>query len=192
MPRKNLIRSQIHPYHVTTRSNNKEWFNLSMPEMWRISLSALKHAHARHPARIHAFVLMQNHYHLLITTPDANIDKFMYETNYFISKTVRIRTKRMNHVFGQRYKWSLIENTDYQLQALRYVYQNPLKKNLTKRCEDYPYSTLYHYVRKYELGFSLHDPLLGQSPLVLDWINQRGDQHQEEEQRKLMRKTLLT
>jgi len=192
MPRKNLIRSNIHPYHITIRSNNKDWFDLPMPEMWRICLGALKRAHEKHPAQIHAFVLMQNHYHLLITTPEGNIDKFMFETNYWISKTVRIRTKRLNHIFGQRYRWSLIESADYQLQALRYVYQNPLKKNLSPRCEDYPFSTLYFYVRGIDLGFKLHDPLMGQSPLILDWINKRESMSEEVKQTKLMKKQVLS
>lgn len=192
MPRKNLIRSQIHPYHVTTRSNNKEWFTLSMPQMWKICLDGLKRANERHPVKIHAFVLMQNHYHLMLTTPDANVDKFMYELNYHISRTVRIRTKRINHVFGQRYKWSLIETRGYHLNVIRYVYQNPLKKNLAIRCEDYPYSTLFYYVRKIDLGFPLTEPLMGESPLVLDWFNQRAQRALEEQEAMLMKKTVIS
>ncbi len=192
MPRKNLIRSHTHPYHITTRSNNREWFNLSMPEMWKICTESIKHAHFRHPVSVHAFVLMQNHYHLMLTTPDANVDKFMYEMNYSISRKVRYKTNRINHVFGQRYKWSLVQDEAYFQTALRYVYQNPLKKNLTRRCEDYPFSSLYHYVRKSDLGFELFDPLLGQSPLILDWFNQRSDAREEEKDFKLMKKPIVS
>ena len=192
MPRKNLIRTNASPYHVTTRANNREWFALSMPKMWTICRDAIQHAHFRHPVRIHAFVLMQNHYHLMLTTPDANIDKFMYELNYHISRKVRFHTHRINHVFGQRYKWSLVESKDYYLNVIRYIYQNPLKKNLSQRCEDYPYSTLFHYVRKNYLGFDLHEPLMGQSPLILDWFNQRASQSEEERETRLMKKPLIS
>jgi len=77
MPRKNLIRTNLYPYHVTIRSNNKEWFDLPREIVWKICLRAMVLANQKHPVRIQAFVLMANHYHLLIWTPQCNLDRFM-------------------------------------------------------------------------------------------------------------------
>ena len=81
MPRKNLIRCNNLPYHVTSRANNKEWFALPMDQVWKICQDCLKAAFDLHKVEIIAFVLMNNHYHLILRTPDANLDQFMYEFN---------------------------------------------------------------------------------------------------------------
>lgn len=142
MPRKNLIRTDQFPYHITIRSNNRDWFELPLEEMWDICKQGLKHAHQAHPSKVEAFVLMSNHYHLLIWTPKSDVDRFMYELNSYISKIVRFRTKRINRIFGDRYKWTLVDQQNYYKQVLRYIYQNPLKAGLVIKCELYPYSTL--------------------------------------------------
>ena len=85
---------------------------------------------------------MSNHYHLIITTPNEDIDKFMYELNKSISLLVRLESSRINQIFGGRYKWSIIDNRSYLYNVLRYVYQNPVRAGLAKRCEHYPYSSL--------------------------------------------------
>ena len=74
MGRKNLIRQNEFPYHVTIRTCNKNWFLIPMYQMWDICYDCLKLSLEKIPVNIHSFVLMNNHYHLLLTTPDSNID----------------------------------------------------------------------------------------------------------------------
>lgn len=52
-----------------------------MDEVWQICLDCMKEAHQKHKVEVISFVLMSNHYHLLLRTPDANLDLFMYEFN---------------------------------------------------------------------------------------------------------------
>ena len=52
-----------------------------MPEMWKIAQESLKEAMAVHRIEVISFVLMGNHYHMLVLTPDGNLDDFMYELN---------------------------------------------------------------------------------------------------------------
>tara|TARA_R110000868_G_scaffold61524_5_gene187013 strand:+ start:13952 stop:14554 length:603 start_codon:yes stop_codon:yes gene_type:complete len=155
MPRKNLIRTSDYPYHITIRSNNREWFELEPDVMWQICLSALAKANELCPANIEAFVLMANHYHLLLWTPNSDIDRFMYELNSSISKAVRKRTGRINRIFGDRYKWTLVDQDSYYNCVLRYIYQNPIHANTVERCEQYAYSSLTYLVQDFDLGFSL-------------------------------------
>ena len=149
MPRKILIRTNQFPYHITLRSNNKDWFELPLSIMWKLCKQSIAKAQASYPTNIEAFVLMANHYHLLIWTPNSDIDKFMYVLNSSISKEIRIRTKRINRIFGDRYKWTLVDHERYYLQVLRYIYQNPVKAQVTSTCHDYPFSTLrYIYLNE--------------------------------------------
>lgn len=153
MPRKKLIRTDQFPYHVCTRSNNKDWFKLSLDRVWEISQQGLAHAHKLYPVEIHAFVLMSNHYHLLISTPRADIDCFMRVFNKYFSDSINAYSGVINHKFGGPYSWSIVSRREYLFNVYRYIFQNPVKAGMTSSCEEYPYS-------------SLHGALFGASGLV--------------------------
>ena len=144
MPRKKLIRTEEFYYHVTTRSNNKEWFSIPLEEVWEIVIDSFDVAQERAPANVSQFVLMANHYHFLIRTPNADIDRFMYFFNKTFSSELQRKSGSSNRMFGSNYKWSLIQSPKYFANVFRYIYQNPLRAELVDKCEDYPYST-YHY-----------------------------------------------
>lgn len=148
MPRKKLTRSSVHYYHVVTRANHRHWFNAPMNQLWEMASNCLRNAQSRCSADIAQFVLMQNHYHLLIKTPDANLDLFMYWLNKNLSTELRALTALENRMFGGRYKSSLITTSSYLSMAYRYIYQNPLRANIVSKCEDYPYSTLFYEARE--------------------------------------------
>lgn len=147
MPRKPIIRSNEHYYHISARSNNQDFFYLSVEEVWKIMIAELVKLQKVFDLKIAAFVLMNNHYHLLILTPKTDIDRVMY----FFMKEVTIKiqkcTDRINKIFGGRYKGSLIENDRYLFNVYKYIYRNPLVVQLCDRAEDYPYSTLYYQHR---------------------------------------------
>lgn len=147
MPRQKLIRTNEYPYHVTIRCNNKEWFDLPLEVVWSICLRAFRRAVKIHHVKLQAFVLMSNHYHMMIWTPDSNLDKFMFEFNRYLSFEIRDATGRINRIFGDRYKWTLIDSESYYNSVLRYIYQNPLKARVVEKCEDYPFSTLHYLVK---------------------------------------------
>jgi putative transposase len=172
MPRKPLIRCDTFPYHVTTRTNNQEWFSLDMDTIWNICMRCMKIAYQKHPVDIISFVLMNNHYHLIIQTPKCNLDLFMYEFNKNLSLQLRLKTNLINRMFGARYKWCLIKSWNYLGNCYRYVYQNPVRARLTDKCENYPYSTLYYKSRGILLDVPLCDKLGLAHGHKLIWINQ--------------------
>ena len=155
MPRTNLIRTNLHPYHIYIRCNNREWFDVPIGTVWDILLESLTLAYEKYPVHLQAFVLMANHYHGLVWTPNSDLDKFMYVLNSEISKRLRKRTGRINRIFGDRYKWSLIKDEKYHQNVLRYIYQNPLKVDVVKKCEDYTYSTLHYIIQKKDFPIPL-------------------------------------
>lgn len=145
MPRKHTIRTNVHPYHIVSRTNHKTWFKLPLDEVWALALDSLSLANQRHPVNFHAFVLMVNHYHLVIDTPNCDVDKFMYEFNKNFSLQLRDKTNLENKMFGGRYKWSLISSTSHYLNVLKYVFRNPIKANVCNSVKDYPFSSLMHF-----------------------------------------------
>lgn len=171
MSRRKLVRTNLYPYHITTRTNNKEWFDIPLDDVWRMSLHSLKHANNVYKVDIIAFVLMQNHYHLIIKTPESNIDLFMYEFNKRLSLLIRTKSKRINYVFGGRYKWSLIRSQTYLYNCYRYVYQNPVRAGITKRCENYPYSSLHCLIFKKKFPLPLIDSFGFKDEYALSWLN---------------------
>ena len=178
MPRKPTILSGEYPYHITARTNNREWFFGQNKDSWSAFRTHLQVISKVYNAQIVSFVLMSNHFHMIVKTPDKNISSIM---NYFMRETSRSiaeKTNRMNHIFGGRYKWCLIQQDDYLAHAYRYVYRNPLVAGLTKRAEDYPFSTLHCLKRGICPGFPLVDQLALQSEHIpqdlknrFSWIN---------------------
>ena len=142
MPRPQLIRCDLHPYHITARCNNKEFFPLPLGEMWEIFMSHLYFIHREFGVCIHSFVLMGNHFHLLCHTPQANIDEAMMSFMRRTAQEVNRRSMSVNHLWGQRYKWSVIQAPPYYYQVYKYIYQNPMRAKVVKKVELYPFSTL--------------------------------------------------
>ncbi len=90
MPRAIAIQQNEFPYSITARCINKEWFNLKMDTVWNIFSEELYLTNKYYNLQINAFVLMNNHFHLIATTPDANISQCM---QYFM-KNVSLRLSR--------------------------------------------------------------------------------------------------
>ena len=176
MPRKKLIRSSQFPYHITSRSNNREWFYIPLENLWDYCQELLSKGEKLFKVKIYAFVLMSNHYHLCVLTPEANIDQFMRFFNKSLGQRISWESGRINRTFGAPYKWTLITNEAYFLSVIRYVYQNPLRASICERCENYPYSDLS--ARNADQEF-------------LEWINRKQCRYDSEKTRKNLRKYQL-
>ncbi len=185
---KKLIRTEVFPYHVTSRSNNREWFNLPLSQTWNLCIQCLIKAHERHPFKLYAFVLMNNHYHLLIKTPDANLDKVMFEFNRRFSEKLRIKTNRINRMFGGPYKRTIVDNDKYFRNVIKYIYQNPIRSKTHSMCEDYPYSTLFFQYNNLPFPIPIETDLWNFNLSELEWLNQHYNQKQSDCIKKALKK----
>jgi putative transposase len=179
MPRKLLEKTDVFPYHVTGRTNNREVFGLSMDTGWDIFGSECLTMNLISGIEIHAFVLMPNHFHMLITVPELDLGTVMRD---FMSNVTRVHNrtaKRSGHLFGGPYHWSLIHSARYFGHAYKYVYRNPIKAGLCTRVEDYPYSTLFGQLGSAFLPFPIYFTRLGMEARLpssepfenLEWLN---------------------
>lgn len=178
MPKKPLFRTDRFPYHLTARSNNKEWFYIPIHDVWKILLEVLSREVMKSQLRVHALVLMSNHLHLLASSVDGNIDVPMRYFLREVCRKINHQAGRINHVFGGPYRWNVITNTSYFLHCLKYVYRNPVTAEICKRVEDYPYSTLNAHHQPELLPFPLYpwkwsgDWLKwGDFKVIKEWLN---------------------
>lgn len=129
-------------YHVMAHGNGFQWIYKSKQNM-NDFIQILQEVKNKYNIFIHAFVLMQNHYHLLIETPEANLSKCMLKFNRDYSKLLNRFLKRKGAIFKQRYKSILVEKEYYYLNLIRYIYQNPIRCGIVKKAEEYTGSSLY-------------------------------------------------
>ena len=88
-----------------------------------------------------AYVLMSNHYHLLLRIGERGLSDGMHDLNHCYAVTFNARHGRINHVFGKRF-WNRELTTEASLQATaRYIVQNPRRAGLVANLEDYPWSS---------------------------------------------------
>ncbi len=134
-------RTDAFPFHVVARSNNKDWFSISMRLCWRIFLRNLWGVRDRYGFETHGFVLMSNHFHWLLSTPRANLGDGMCWFQTRTSWSVARSSGRINRIYGGRYKPTLLAKPDHFANCLRYIYQNPVRARITDSVREYPWST---------------------------------------------------
>lgn len=88
-----------------------------------------------------AYVLMTNHFHLVVQTPEANLSCGMHWLNTKYVVWFNRRYKRSGHLFGGRFKAFLIDKEGYFNEVLRYVVLNPVRAKMVERPEDYRWSS---------------------------------------------------
>ena len=174
MPRKHLIRTSEFPYHICARSNNKDWFYLPIKQVWDIFIDKLAQTQQKFDLDIYCFVLMDNHFHLFLRTPGADIDKAMHNLIHKMSLEIGKRSGRINKIFGGRYRRSIVNKDSYQLNVTRYIYQNPLRAGLCSKIEDYPFhslSTAIKYSKLRDQSLSVGDLEFSSLEEKLNWLN---------------------
>lgn len=186
MARKPLVRSNFLPYHITARGNNREPFPCEFDQAWKVFSINLNDIITLFGVKIHAFVLMPNHFHLLLTTPADDLGLVMQHFMKSVTKTINMISGRSGRVFGGKYHWSLVDNDHYLDSALKYIYRNPVKAGLAMKVEEYAYSSIREFI-SHDTPFSIL-PSSYNSTLVpdgevqnyLSWLNRPFNGEQEE------------
>ncbi len=127
-------------YHVTSRGNEQRPIFRSNHD--RIAfLSLLGEAAVRFGWSITAYVLMTNHFHLVVQTPEPNLSKGMHWLNGTYAGAFNRKHERSGHLFQGRFHARLIEKETYFAQVLRYVVLNPVRAKMVERPEQYRWSS---------------------------------------------------
>ncbi len=132
-------------YHVTSRGNERKAIFRSTADREKF-LCYLGSASRRYGARIHAYCLMSNHYHLLVETPGGNLSQIMRHVNGAYTTYFNVKRQRAGHLLQGRYKAVLVEREAYALELSGYIHRNPVRAGIAQRAEEYPWSSYRCYV----------------------------------------------
>jgi len=127
-------------YHVTSRGNRQEAIYLNDSDRQDF-LSILKQVQERFNWLIHAYCLMDNHYHLLVETPDSNLSQGMRQLNGVYTQTTNKTHGKVGHVFQGRYKAILIQKESYLLELARYIVLNPVRARMVRNAKTWLWSS---------------------------------------------------
>ena len=134
MPRQVRIEFAGAMYHVMARGDRREAI-VKDEEDRRTFVRTLGEAAERAGFRVHAWVLMSNHYHLLLETPEPNLSQGMGWLQNAYTRRINTRHGLWGHVFGGRYKAILVEPGNCYWALLDYIHLNPVRAGLVKREE---------------------------------------------------------
>lgn len=127
-------------YHVTSRGNERK--NIFRDDADRESfLDLLLKVKEQYNWLCHAYCLMDNHYHLLIETPDGNLSLGMRQLNGVYTQAFNRRHLRAGHLFQGRFKAILIQKNSHLLEACRYVVLNPVRAKAVAKPEQWKWSS---------------------------------------------------
>jgi REP element-mobilizing transposase RayT len=152
-------------YHITNRGNARQLIFLDGGDKQKF-LETLNSVVERFNWLRHAYCLMDNHYHLMVETPDGNISGGMRQLNGVYTQSFNKRYKSVGHLFQGRYKSILVDKDRYLLSLCRYVVLNPVRAKLVKSPNAWQWSSY-----KATIGKAKKPPFL-----TADWIlSQFGD-----------------
>jgi putative transposase len=147
-------------------------------------LKLVEECNTRFGMQTHAFVLIPNHYHLLVFDESGRLSRAMRHLDGVHTQAFNRRHSLDGPLFRGRFKSRLVGGEEYLLEVFRYVHYNPVKHGLAKRAGDYLWSSHRHYLDAKAPPWLVVDEFLerfggpsAESLRELDrFVHERGDQ----------------
>lgn len=127
-------------YHVTARGNGKATIFINDNDRLKF-LDTLGNCIKVFNFICHAYCIMDNHYHLLIETPDANLSAGIHRLNSVYAQYFNKQYDHSGHVFQGRFKAILVQRDNYLLELCRYIVLNPVRAGIVNHPAEYHWSS---------------------------------------------------
>lgn len=127
-------------WHVLNRGVDREDIFLNDQDRRRF-LHVLAAAIPHFRWRLHAYVLMGNHYHLLVETIEPTLSRGMKKIGGDYATWFNKRHHRVGHLFQSRFKAHLIDSDEYLLTVARYIVLNPVRAHIVSEALEWPWSS---------------------------------------------------
>jgi putative transposase len=144
MARKPRIQFEGAFYHVMVRGNQRQNIFLDDADCYRY-LEGISKYKIRCKFLLYAYVLMDNHVHLLVETPEDPISRIMQLINFTYTQYFNRKYGKEGHLFQGRYKAILCDRDSYLLSLVRYIHRNPVKAGITTDAVGYQWSSYKEY-----------------------------------------------
>lgn len=133
------------PHHVTQRGHNRErCFHVRGDHV--LYLGLLREHAAETGCAVHAYVLMPNHVHLLVTPPERDsISELLSRVNQRYVQSLNRHHGRCGTAWQGRFHASVVDSRSYFMTCQRYIELNPVRAGLARRAEEYPWSSFHTY-----------------------------------------------
>ena len=161
MPRHPRVHAEGLLYHVMARGNDGQKIFLRQSD-YQAFIEALRTVRQRYPVSLYAYVLMSNHFHLLL-----EVDRF--PTARILQSLLTCYVRRFNeihhrrgHLFEGRYKAIVCDRDSYLLELVRYIHLNPVRAAMVKRPSEWQWSGHGEYLGKEIRGLIDSGPVMGE------------------------------
>lgn len=135
-----------YPHHVILRGNNRQAI-FSCPADYQTLLDLIEEHARKSGVAVHAYVLMGNHFHLLVTPEAADsLPRMMQAVGRRYVRYFNDRQGRSGTLWEGRYRSSPIQAETCLLTCMAYMDLNPVRAGLVAEARDYPWSSHGHYV----------------------------------------------
>lgn len=129
------------PYHIVQRGNNREVCFIE-PENYQFYLELWQELSVKYQVAVHAYGLMTNHIHFLVTPKaDDSISRVMKTVGSRYAQYINKKYKRTGTLWEGRHKSSLIQSERYLLTCYRYIELNPVRAGMVDQPEEYKWSS---------------------------------------------------
>jgi REP-associated tyrosine transposase len=136
-------------YHILSRGNEQqEIFRDDIDR--RLFLETVGEMSDRFEMDAFAYVLMDNHYHILLKTNRSNLSKGMQWLGATYTRRFNLRHARSGHLFQGRFKSIIVQNDAYALRLSCYIHRNPVRAGIVERLIDYRWSSYRTYAYGYK------------------------------------------
>jgi REP element-mobilizing transposase RayT len=143
-------------YHVTCRGNEQKDIFRDNGDR-KLFLQYLSQSLSTYAVKLYSYVLMSNHFHLLLETPLGNLGEFMRQFNISYTGYFNRRHRRVGHLYQGRYKSILVDKDAYLSLLSRYIHLNPIRTRTLAKASPrekiqylnhYSWSSLHGYLEK--------------------------------------------
>lgn len=132
-------------YHVVQRGLEKRFILKRDRDKERL-IKYVKEGYKRFKIIVHAYCIMDNHYHLLIETMKANLSKVMHYLNTSYARFYNVKYSRVGPLFQGRYNSKLVDSDEYLHCLSKYIHNNPVRAKMAKVPEEYRWSSCSAYL----------------------------------------------
>ena len=146
MPRRVIPLAAGQYYHVYNRGNNYQAIFFDDPENQLFFLTQLRRYVAGPCAELIAYVLMPNHYHLLVRVSGDRFSEGMQRFAISYTKAINKRYERVGALFQGAFKAIAVKDNEHLLHLSRYIHLNPVRAGLASKPEDWEFSSYREYV----------------------------------------------
>ncbi|HNZ54980.1 MAG TPA: transposase [bacterium] len=133
-------------YHIINRGCRRDKIFRRIADREEF-LSRLTAASSKYGIIIHGYCLMDNHFHLLVETPNENLSAFMQLLQCGYANWFKVRYKLVGPLFQSRFKSVLVEDESYLVTLSAYIHLNPVRAKMTNDPESYRWSSCGQYLR---------------------------------------------